>query len=151
MSTTKLVSTPMTSGLRLSKEGTNFMPNPQLYSTVVGSLQYATITRPELSFAINKVSQFMHSPQQVHWQAVKRILSKGIKSPGALSKIVLPLKLAASRLASQVVCALISFMDAMTLGLGKLVYLDLPIAYLSMAGRRECMFVGFVVICIPWA
>ncbi|KAF7828665.1 cytochrome P450 81E8-like [Senna tora] len=74
MSSSKSVQTPMISGQRLSKEGSEPMPNPQLYRTIVGSLQYATSTRPELAFAVNKVSQFMHSPQQTHWQAVKRIL-----------------------------------------------------------------------------
>ncbi|GKE44872.1 uncharacterized mitochondrial protein-like protein, partial [Tanacetum coccineum] len=39
-----------------------------------GALQYLTITRPDLSYAVNQVSQFLHSPTQDHFQAVKRIL-----------------------------------------------------------------------------
>ncbi|KAB2608320.1 hypothetical protein D8674_011488 [Pyrus ussuriensis x Pyrus communis] len=38
------------------------------------SLQYLTWTRPDLSFAVNLVCQFMHSPRQSHLQAVKQIL-----------------------------------------------------------------------------
>jgi hypothetical protein len=37
-------------------------------------LQYATITRPYLTFAVNKISQFFAQPSDSHWQAMKRIL-----------------------------------------------------------------------------
>ncbi|KHN44524.1 Putative mitochondrial protein, partial [Glycine soja] len=37
-------------------------------------LQYATITRPEISFSVNKVCQFMSKPLESHWTAVKQIL-----------------------------------------------------------------------------
>jgi len=40
----------------------------------VGTLQYLLVTRPELSYSVNKVAQFMHSPQLHPWQFVKRIL-----------------------------------------------------------------------------
>ncbi|KAF7841251.1 Retrovirus-related Pol polyprotein from transposon TNT 1-94 [Senna tora] len=74
MSNCKPTNTPMVAGLKLSKSGGADFEDPQLYRTIVGSLQYVLIIRHELSFSVNKVSQFMHSPQLQHWEAVKRIL-----------------------------------------------------------------------------
>jgi len=40
----------------------------------MGTLQYVTMTRLELAFAVNYVCQYMHAPQEHHWKAVKHIL-----------------------------------------------------------------------------
>ena len=50
------------------------MHDPSLFRSVVGALQYVLITYPELSYLVNKLCQYMHSPQDHHWKAVKRIL-----------------------------------------------------------------------------
>lgn len=64
----------MATSAALSSNDSDPFDNPHLYRSIVGALQYATITRPDLSFAVNKVSQFMHAPTTNHWSAVKRIL-----------------------------------------------------------------------------
>jgi hypothetical protein len=42
--------TPMVGNLKLSKTGSDYLQDPTMYRSVVGALQYATITRPEISF-----------------------------------------------------------------------------------------------------
>jgi hypothetical protein len=44
------------------------------YWSIVGALQYLTLTRPDLSFSVNKVCQFLHAPTTLHWMSVKGIL-----------------------------------------------------------------------------
>ena len=44
------------------------------YRQLVGALQYVTLSRPDITYAVNKVCQFMHSPTENHWSAVKRII-----------------------------------------------------------------------------
>jgi histone deacetylase 1/2 len=44
------------------------------YRRIVGGLQYLTITRPDVSYAVNRVCQYLHAPRDTHWTAVKRIL-----------------------------------------------------------------------------
>lgn len=41
---------------------------------MVGGLQYFTLTRPEISFAVGVISQYMQSPRVPHLVAAKRIL-----------------------------------------------------------------------------
>ncbi|KAB5538093.1 hypothetical protein DKX38_015626 [Salix brachista] len=74
MAASKPVLTPLpTSPSLQSKSGTP-LSNPTEYRTVVGSLQYLLITRPDIAFAVNKLSQYMHSPTSEHWIFVKRLL-----------------------------------------------------------------------------
>ena len=84
----KPISTPVSSGHKLSAHDGDPYPNPEMYRSVVGALQYITITRPDLSYAVNQVCQFMHSPKTTHWLAVKRILRylKGTYNHGLLYK-----------------------------------------------------------------
>ncbi|KAM1479039.1 hypothetical protein ACFX2I_026387 [Malus domestica] len=70
----KPISTPVPCGQKLSAWDGETHSDPQTYRSVVGALQYLTITRPDLSYAVNQVCQFMHSPKTTHWLAVKRIL-----------------------------------------------------------------------------
>ncbi|KAJ8756354.1 hypothetical protein K2173_025166 [Erythroxylum novogranatense] len=50
------------------------LPDPYIYRRCIGALQYACLTRPDLSYAVNKLSQYMSTPTDIHWQACKRVL-----------------------------------------------------------------------------
>jgi len=66
--------TPIVSNIQLSKDKGEPIENERQYRSIVGALQYVTITRPDITYSINKVSQYMHKPLSDHWMAVKRIL-----------------------------------------------------------------------------
>ncbi|XP_062118523.1 uncharacterized mitochondrial protein AtMg00810-like [Humulus lupulus] len=64
----------MIGGEKLYSDGSDLIQNPQLYRSLVGALQYVTITWPELSYAVNKAYQFMQTPLESHWKAAKRLI-----------------------------------------------------------------------------
>lgn len=73
------------------------LPDPTVYRSIVGALQYLTFTRPDIAYSVNTVCQFMTRPTDVHYAAVKRILrylkgtlNKGIfySSSGAMPNTV---------------------------------------------------------------
>ena len=45
-----------------------------MYRSIIGALQYVTITRLEIAYSVNKVCQYMQAPLESHWKLVKRIL-----------------------------------------------------------------------------
>ena len=69
----KSVATPLPSRPLQTIDDDDFF-DPTLYRSIVGGLQYLTFTRPDLSYAVNLVCQYMHAPKESHWQLVKRIL-----------------------------------------------------------------------------
>jgi hypothetical protein len=74
MITCKPCLSSMSSSNTLTKEGSPLCSNLTLYRSIVGSLQYATLTRPDIAFSVNKVTQFMHHPTEDNWIGVKCIL-----------------------------------------------------------------------------
>uniref|UniRef100_A0A2N9F1H2 Reverse transcriptase Ty1/copia-type domain-containing protein n=1 Tax=Fagus sylvatica TaxID=28930 RepID=A0A2N9F1H2_FAGSY len=70
----KPVTSPMSSSTILSKHLGTSLLDPTSYRSAVSSLQYLSLTRPDIAFAVSKVCQFMANPTEDHWSAVKRIL-----------------------------------------------------------------------------
>jgi hypothetical protein len=70
------IATPMSVTEKLSKGAGTLLFDEMAftYTSTVGALQYLCLTRPDISFSVNQVSQFMATPTYVHWSAVKRIL-----------------------------------------------------------------------------
>jgi hypothetical protein len=44
------------------------------FRSLVGSLHYLSITRPDVAFFVNKLSQQMQAPTTTHMQALKHVL-----------------------------------------------------------------------------
>jgi hypothetical protein len=74
MSEAKPITTPMASTTSLSAFEGELFPNLTLYRSTVEALQYLAVTRPDIAFTVNKLSQFMQKPLLPHWQIVKRLL-----------------------------------------------------------------------------
>jgi hypothetical protein len=70
----KPVTTLMASSTSLSAFDREPFPDHTLFRSTMGALQYLSLTRPDIAFCVNKLSQFMHKPTLLHWQSVKRLL-----------------------------------------------------------------------------
>jgi hypothetical protein len=72
----KVMHTPLASDEKLSlTDGDPLsLEDATSFCSVVGALQYLTLTWPDISFSMNKVCQFLHAPTSRHWSAVKHIL-----------------------------------------------------------------------------
>ncbi|XP_026399664.1 uncharacterized protein LOC113295548 [Papaver somniferum] len=66
--------TPVAKAARISFHDGTRLENASEYMKIIDSLQYLTITRPDICFGVNYVPQFMHSPTVVHLHLTKRIL-----------------------------------------------------------------------------
>jgi hypothetical protein len=86
MTECKAATTPIAPTPTLSTTTTDLLSDPTPYRSLVGALQYATFTRPDIAFAVNCVCQFMHQPSTIHFAAAKRILHylKGTLDKGIL-------------------------------------------------------------------
>lgn len=72
--------------LNLSISNGFVLENASIYRTLVGALQYCTMTRPDISFTVNSLCQFFLAPSTLHMQAFKRLLRylKGTDNLGIL-------------------------------------------------------------------
>ena len=74
MSDAKPMPTPICSSTTLTLQSGDPLPSGTEYRAVIGSLQYLSLTRPDIAYAVNKLSQFMHLSRTDQWAAAKRIL-----------------------------------------------------------------------------
>lgn len=70
----KHVSTPCSFGGKLLKFSGGPLTDSTEYHSMVETLQYLTLTRPDISYSVNQLCQFLHCPTTVHLTIVKQIL-----------------------------------------------------------------------------
>jgi hypothetical protein len=70
----KPISIPLEQNVKLNADEGDLVEDTTMYRRIVGSLIYMTITRPDLSYAVGVVNQFMQTPRKPHLDAVRRIL-----------------------------------------------------------------------------
>ena len=75
------VDTPLELNVKYQKDDGNLLAEPTICRKLVGSLIYLTITRPEISHAVNLVSQFMTLATQIHFPGVKRFIRYLLGTP----------------------------------------------------------------------
>ena len=89
MEDTTPVKVPMSSSCNFTKLQDGEKPTDAPYRQVLGSLMYAMVsTRPDLSYAVSNLAQFMSNPGPDHWKALKTVLRyiKGTLHYGLLFK-----------------------------------------------------------------
>ena len=73
---------------KLSLNDSELFAYPSMYRRTIGALQYLTLTRLDVAFLVNRLSQFLQAPTIAHWRACKHILRyiKGTMNYGLLFK-----------------------------------------------------------------
>ncbi|KAL8121742.1 hypothetical protein AgCh_018473 [Apium graveolens] len=63
-----------------------YLVNPEKYRRLVGRLIYLAVTRPDLSYTVHILSQFLQNPRQEHWDAALHTVRylKGAPGQGIL-------------------------------------------------------------------
>ena len=78
----KPVKIPMDQNLKLSKHEGLLLDDPGQYIRLVGRLLYLNITRPDITFAVHKLKQFMAKPRKPHLEAALKVLHYLKNDPG---------------------------------------------------------------------
>jgi len=64
----------MEQNLRLSKYESVPLADPGQYRRLIGRLLYLTLTRPDITYAMHRLSQFLTEPRELHMLAMNKVL-----------------------------------------------------------------------------
>ncbi|XP_019190327.1 PREDICTED: uncharacterized protein LOC109184744 [Ipomoea nil] len=78
----KPAKTPFTTDQRLNTINEKPIANPEHYRRLVGKLLYLTNTKPDISYVVQQLSQFVDKPSDIHLMAAHRVLRFLKGSPG---------------------------------------------------------------------
>uniref|UniRef100_A0ACD5Z149 Uncharacterized protein n=1 Tax=Avena sativa TaxID=4498 RepID=A0ACD5Z149_AVESA len=70
----RTVETPMELNVKLQPTDGDPLPDPTRYRHLVGSLVYLAVTRPNISYPVHILSQFVSTPSTVHYSHLLRVL-----------------------------------------------------------------------------
>lgn len=73
---------PMDIHLRLSHDTGEYLHDPHPYQRMMGKLIYLTITRPDIAYSVNILTQFMQHPTVAHMEAAVKLLRYLKSNPG---------------------------------------------------------------------
>jgi len=73
---------PMESNAKFSASDGVLLEEPHFYRRLIGRLLCLTITRPDLTYAVHTLSQFLQAPRKPHLDAAHRILRYIKAAPG---------------------------------------------------------------------
>ncbi|XP_043810935.1 uncharacterized mitochondrial protein AtMg00810-like [Manihot esculenta] len=70
----KPASSPLPQGLHLTPDSGEPLSEPDMYRRLLGRLLYINLTRPDICYAVQHLSQFMNKPRKPHWEAALHVL-----------------------------------------------------------------------------
>lgn len=73
---------PMEPNIKLQKEERAVFHDSTLYRKLVGKLLYLTNTRPDISYSVNLLSQFLEAPWIPHYDALIKVIRYLKNTPG---------------------------------------------------------------------
>ncbi|XP_016178983.1 uncharacterized protein LOC107621482 [Arachis ipaensis] len=93
----KPTSVPLDPNIKFTATDGDLLEDAGQYKRLIGRLLYLTISRPDICFAVNKLSQYMSSPCTTHLDAVYHVLRylKAAPGQGLLLSISSPLSVKA--------------------------------------------------------
>ncbi|KAK4397721.1 Retrovirus-related Pol polyprotein from transposon RE1 [Sesamum angolense] len=93
----KPAATPLPVGIKFDASTGPALPSPDRYRRLVGRLLYLDFSRPDISFAVQQLSQFLQHPREPHWDAALHLVRylKGSSTLGVFFSTDSPLTLSA--------------------------------------------------------